>query len=303
MTTLNQFFPSGGGGGGSSPTLISAEIVVVGGGAWGCSGSNTGNKCFSVPGPPPFSCSWNIAGAAGAAIHARNYMLSRGTTCSIVVGCGAPTANPSSWSCSSFSPICSVSQTANGVTGAGGTSYFGGTSVLCAEGSCTEGIPLKPVAPYAPPTYGTICARRGCTNVSDAQLYDLSIKTGVIHTDILGPTICIFGADGAGYFFSSPLGCTGGNITITPSEMVCINQGGAGSGGGATVFTDLQTWHPGYPDANMPTCRVAKDGTVIIKYPNIFPASPSFPGAFDCSPQTPGYYTYRFVSPGSITLP
>jgi len=301
MSNLNQFFPSSGGGR-STPTLIPAEIVVVGGGAWGFYCLLSGCKCFAVPGPPPYSFTHCVSGNGGAAIHAQNFMLSPGSTCPIQVGFAATDANPSDWSCVNSSPVCTKNFTVYGFTGAGGTSYFGGTSVLCAEGSCSQGVPLKPVAPYAPPTYGVVNVRAGCTNVSSGQLYDLSIKTGVIQTDILG-SVCIFGNNGAGGYSATPAGCNGGNICLIPAEQICIIYGADNSGGGSSAFVNLQPTHPGFPDANIPICRKTKNGTVIVKYPNAFPASPSFPGACDCSPQTPGYHTYRFVSPGSITLP
>ena len=195
------------------------------------------------------------------------------------------------------SPICTKNLTVYGFAGAGGTSYFGGTSVLCAEGSCSEASPLP-----ASPTAGLINVRAGCTNVSTSQQYDLSIKTGVIQTDILG-SVCIFGNDGAGGYSRTPTACTGGGVCTIPAEQICIGYGADNSGGGSSAFANLQPTHPGFPDANIVVCRKTKDGTVIVRYPDAFPGAPSFPGACDCSPQTPGYYTYRFVSPGSITLP
>lgn len=48
---------------------------------------------------------------------------------------------------------------------------------------------------------------------------------------------------------------------------------------------------PGYP------------GTVVVRYPTCYSASPSTPGGTNCSPQTPGYYTYKYNSTGSLTLP
>ena len=100
MTTLNQFFPSGGGaGGGGEPTLIPAEIVVVGGGAWGFYCLRSGCKCFAVPGPAPYSFTYCIAGYGGAAIHAQNFMLKRGSTCSIEVGVASTDATPCNFTC------------------------------------------------------------------------------------------------------------------------------------------------------------------------------------------------------------
>jgi len=46
-------------------------------------------------------------------------------------------------------------------------------------------------------------------------------------------------------------------------------------------------------------------GSVTLRYPASFGATPApqRSGSVDCSPNTSGYYTYRWTSPGSITLP
>lgn len=48
----------------------------------------------------------------------------------------------------------------------------------------------------------------------------------------------------------------------------------------------------------------ADTGSVVVKYPIEYDASSiTSPNYCDCSPLTPGYRTYRFLCPGSITLP
>lgn len=51
--------------------------------------------------------------------------------------------------------------------------------------------------------------------------------------------------------------------------------------------------------------RTGSSGSVTVRYPASWGATPApqRSGSVDCSPNTPGYYTYRWTSPGSITLP
>ncbi len=71
------------------------------------------------------------------------------------------------------------------------------------------------------------------------------------------------------------------------------NTGHGGNGIGPLGATPL-------PAAVAPS---GAPGVVIVRYPTSLSAAPAFPGATDISPSTPGYRTYRFTSPGSITLP
>lgn len=68
------------------------------------------------------------------------------------------------------------------------------------------------------------------------------------------------------------------------------------------------------PDVGLPdrcTCwfsgvgLTGSSGSVTVRYASSWGAvpAPNRPGSVDCSPDTPGYYTYRWTSPGSITLP
>ena len=79
--------------------------------------------------------------------------------------------------------------------------------------------------------------------------------------------------------------------------------GGQGVGGMTgpccpTTATTCQCWFAG-------SGYSGSSGSVTIRYPSSWGATPapSRSGSVDCSPQTPGYYTYRWTSPGSITLP
>ena len=309
MTTLNQFFPSGGSGSGGAETtsLISAEIVVVGGGTYGYGTQSCAFRCPVVAAPcgPTYNyCSVN-AGSGGATIHAQNYLLKRGEICPVQVGSAATVVGTHSYSSCGGGGFYTSCFRISGYTAAWGSSYFGGVSELCAAGACTQGIPSP--TPYQP-NNGTICVCRGGVSVNDTNSYDSIIVTNsVITRNILGPTVSVFGSPGSEGRWSCYRDCTGscslGPVYAFGSEQVCLLYGSENSGKGASVFANVPPWHPGFPDANYPICNAVQCGTVIVKYPDDFPAAPSFPGAYDCSPQTPGYYTYRFVSPGSITLP
>jgi len=304
MSNLNQFFPSSGGGGGSGgsvPNQIPAEIIVVGGGGYGSNSTNCGCRNPVAPvacGPTFYNASYN-AGNGGDTIHAQNYMLRRGQTCPVQVGAGATVLCFVSYSTGSNIGFYGTCQTVAGIIGYGGTSFFGGTTGLCAGGACTIGCPAP--TPYQP-NAGGICGSKGGTNVSNVQAYDTYIVTNsTISRAILSPTVCVFGSAGAGSYGFTPAGAQ--CIAFVPSQQMCIGYGATNSGGGASTYSDIAGHHPGYPDTNIPACNGTKAGTVIVKYPLEFGAAPAFPGACDCSPQTPGFYTYRFVSPGCIVLP
>lgn len=107
-----------------------------------------------------------------------------------------------------------------------------------------------------------------------------------------GPRLCQLGTGGP-----STTGGSGGQGSITPcfcnasaGSNGTANLGGGGGGGGAATCSQQAGGSGG-------------SGTVIIQYPNAFPAAPLSPGACNCSPLTPGFFTYRFNGPGSITLP
>lgn len=304
MTTLNQFFPAAGGGGSGAPSdrLIPAEIVVVGGGTVGYTGSSCGCRCPIAPVPcgPTYNCSYSVAGNGGATIHAQNYLLKPGQVCPVQVGSASTIVTTCAFSVGVTPGFYGSCTRITGSTAPRGPSYFGGVDGLCADGACTEAIATP--SPYQPNS-GTICASRGSANVSDVNSYDTFIVVNsVITRNILGPQMCVFGRGGSGGTSNTPAGACGG-ICVFGSEQICLLYGAQNSGKGSSTGSNLPPAHPGFPDANYVTCGANQDGTVIVKYPTDFPAAPSFPGACDCSPQTPGFYTYRFVSPGSITLP
>jgi hypothetical protein len=96
------------------------------------------------------------------------------------------------------------------------------------------------------------------------------------------------------------VGGTGGNAPAGAPERrgyvpapAQQNTGHGGSGIGPLSLSPL-------PAAVAPS---GSPGLVIVRYPTSLAAAPAFPGATDISPSTPGYRTYRFTSPGSITLP
>jgi hypothetical protein len=98
--------------------------------------------------------------------------------------------------------------------------------------------------------------------------------------DRLLPSPCLsgYGAGGAGVS-AGVISCSGPAPNSIPACYACCYISGPGLSG--------------------------SPGTVIVKYPDVFGTipGPQRPGSEDCSPNTPGFRTYRFTSPGSITLP
>jgi len=149
-------------------------------------------------------------------------------------------------------------------------------------------------------------------NVIRTELAAKSPATQGFVTEMLG-NLSRFGMTGSGYmadagnyFFCSPtpytsnffaptigcfapcLACSSIFTNATTPIHTCV---GHGSGAPALIA----------PEGGSAS---ADQGTVIVQYPNAFSAATvSSPNVCNCSPQTPGCFTYRFLSPGSITIP
>jgi hypothetical protein len=168
-------------------------------------------------------------------------------------------------------------------------------------------IPLKP-DPVSPQGYIYSGGTVGCFNDSD---YFASRETSCTSCP---PCLLFLGAHVAQGFASDITGAMGlygrglygySSGAWGLSSPCCSNScdwqvfnGCTGYGRGAIACVCTPT--PQSPAV----LSQADTGSVVVKYPNDYSAATvSSPNYCDCSPLTPGYRTYRFLCPGSITLP
>ena len=169
--------------------------------------------------------------------------------------------------------------------------------------NCTNATPYGTLIGCGCPTFPTLVR---------TELVAKSPATQGFITEMLG-TLSRFGMTGSGYmaptgsyFFCNPtpytvntfaptigcfascLACSSIFTNATTPIHTCV---GHGSGSPALIG----------PEGGSAS---ADQGTVIVQYPNAFSAATvSSPNVCNCSPQTPGCFTYRFLCPGTITIP
>ncbi len=295
MSVLTQFFPAGGSGGG-----IPVELMVISGG-----GGGGGGSLAAGPG---------LGGGSGAMFYCRSFPLQPGVTYPVTVGSGGAKG------------ICYTSAGSNGGNSCFTIPVDGGNNSICVAGGgggsggictptpeCGYGLnggtgggsacsvtlsyyQTHKILPQDINSGGYFGTSRGPTTVQAGGIYCCSLSF------IVDPSYCTFVC---GSFFTNIYGsevCLGGGGSCTEAgqplrvQLDMPANCGYGGGGGAGCNSSNPSC-PGCPGGN------GSSGVVVVKYPSAYGAAPASPGATNCSPATPGFYTYRFTSPGSITLP
>lgn len=297
MSLLSQFYPRGG----SASGFIRAEVFIASGGGGG-GGGGTG----------PLAPGNEATGSGGGGGVFYGYVaLAPGSTNPITVGGGGAGGPVGAFAGSSGSP--SSLQTATGtinVAGGGGGGGWnpGPIGVPGRPGGCGGGAGY--VGPYGGPSgpagFSQYAAPHGSKwgsypstdqGNSGSLIFGDGRFFGTPGSAGAGAPINIGGAGG------NSLGARGFETDISGTQTTYCTAGGiraantgpanSGDGGGSGIWA-LPAGGAG---------AAGGSGVVIVKYPTQFAAAPSFPGATDLSPSTPGFRTYRFTSPGSITLP
>lgn len=324
MSVLSQFFPGGSAGEG----FIEVQALIVSGGGGGGGTYPTADSNFAG------------GGGGGGAVFYGYIPIKPGSTCPIVVGAGGagggapglssygdPGSNGSDSSITT--PVTTILVAGGGGGGAslnspglnGGTGGGGGglTSPAPPRGSGDGGKSIYYSGGYTALAVGdapALGADRGTIggNVT-------SNKYGTFHGYPGSGAVSYYQNPGfideLGSYQGGGAGGAGGSLTwknwfshniagissdygmgrsnpfpsVSITYPVTVSGANLGSGG-------LGAYNPGTI-----TGSSGSSGVVILKYPTQFAAAPSFPGATDLSPSTPGFRTYRFTSPGSITLP
>jgi hypothetical protein len=310
MSNLSQFF-----GGGSDK--IEIELLVVAGGG----GGNYALSQINSPSPTTRLIGTSLgSGGGGGGVYYGLIPVSPGSTCPIVIGGGGNGT-------SAFAP-------GDGTFGfniatSGSPSIFNAPDVRYESFGGGFGGGINWPGPGFNLTFG---APGGSGGGATGQIQPGDVEIGYsLHStgplDNQSPTPFGGGAyyGNNGWPSSSPPtgGGYGGSSAFVTTISGIATQFGVGGNGtsGAPLsvserrgYTSNQVPNTGHggnalspigPGSPFPSAvaRSGNPGVVIVRYPTAL--SPSFitPGGTDISPSTPGYRTYRFTSPGSITLP
>ena len=301
---------------------IDIELLVVAGGG---GGSYTVTATQSPSPTIRFIDTKQGAGGGGGGVFYGVVPINPGSTCPIVVGgggagafglwpgtgsiifTGAASGSPSVFSAPSIRYESYGGGAGGGILPSGPNPVFagtkgadggsgGGSSGSLSPGQADIGYSLHTVGPYTNQTPlpfggGAFYGNNGWEGTSGpfgpgsaAGGYGGS---SAFVTTVAGITT-MYGVGGFGSLASSSSPERRG---FTNSPLVNTGHGGSG--------------YPSAPAAPVPSvvAQTGAPGLVIVRYPTSLSAAPAFPGATDISPSTPGYRTYRFTSPGSITLP
>lgn len=292
MSSASQFFPNVTAASG----FIIAEVFIAAGGGGG-------------GGFLPGTAQEGSGSGGGGGVFYGYLPLAPGSTNPITVGGGGAggLAFPSPTNAGtkgSNSSITSSTTTLNvvGGGGGGGTNAPGGPGGSGGGGAYSTGLVIA-----VPGGYSVYAGPHG---------------TGVApYTTTPGSTPGVI-INAFGRFFGNP--GTGGSGS--PLNISGYSGGALGAGPGSGFYTDITGTLTSYGSGQLlsvagtsggsntgdggvrgappsPTGGSGGSGIVVIKYPTQFAAATSFPGATDISPSTPGFRTYKFTSPGSITLP
>lgn len=302
MSLLSSFFPSS-----PAPDVNAdayADIIIVAGGGGGATSS-------PIPSPSPYyPASLPSPGGGGGGIHVMKMGLFCGTTYPIVVGAGGA-ASPTTVGCQgsngSNSSFCSGRYVAMGGGGAGS---------MCWRGPCG---PYQPAAAAALQSWPGRPGGQGGSSLRATSPTYPQWGTGIaiaFGSSSSFATRCGYHyGDAMNYSTSNPTyntrirpranGLDLGFCQLLPACGVSFHGSFQGSGccsPPALCFMSPNTGNGGVGINNGAAACAGNSGFVVVSYPTITRAAPSFPGGTDCSPCTPGFRTYLFKTSGSITI-
>lgn len=324
MSNLSQFFGSGG-----ASNFIKAQVLIAAGG-----GGNGGTAPFAQGGgggagglfydfveiEPGSTCPVVVgAGGAGGTMK-RPYPNNNGSpstfttptgTIFVMGGGGGGQGDPGRYGGTgrdggsdggsgggNYGPYPYVSLNSPLGAPSAGNSVYSSTSNDTNTFKHTNSFYGSPGANYKIPPSAQSTNSVGATNGGGAS-------TSVIFSDTTLPNPS-YVPTGNGMYLdiiagSSESYCEGGSsYAIVPvpvrSPAATANTGNGGSGRSNDIVPNTATNYYG---------QAGGSGVVIVRYPTQFGAAPSYPGATDLTPTTSpfGFRTYKFTSPGSITLP
>lgn len=297
MSLLSQFYP-----GGSASGFINAEVLVVAGGGGGGGGGSAviGNE--------------GAGGGGAGGLYYGYIALAPGSTNPITVGGGGgggavPYRQGSKGSPSKFT---SSTQTINVIGGGYGGGYNGSSSTPTisggpggsgggAYGIQGNGYGFGGLSSYSAPQGERWRSLQSIDNGSTGSLVAAGGRFfGTPGSSSQGTPVNYSGSGG---------GATGLSLGFDTEISGFLETYSVGTFGKSPAPATANTGNGGNAGVTNVTPSAGStganggSGVVIVKYPTQFAAAPSYPGGADISSFTPGFRTYKFTSPGSITLP